>query len=70
VDPDYTLTYSGDITEVGSFESGVGNITRQYNSSLLSFSGTAYDSSVGGFCAVAIVWNYDDISGLMCGRGF
>lgn len=70
IDSDFTMTYSGDITEVGSFDSNAGNISRQFTSSQLSFSGTAYGSAVGGSCLVAIVWNYDDISGLICGRGF
>ena len=69
-DPDFLMTYTGAINENGSFSTVSGNITRQFTSSLLTFSGTAFGSSVGESCAVGIVWNGNDLSGTICGRAF
>lgn len=68
----YTMTYTGAVDQDGTYNIIYdSNISTQYVSGSLTYSGDAYGDSVSDTCTVSIVRYYDDpLSGSICGTSF
>ncbi len=71
-DSGYSLTYTGVLDYDGNFNINTGdNVATTYISTALTFSGTAFGSTVVESCAVNVVWSgTGSPSGAICGRTF
>ena len=71
-DSGFSMTYTGALDYNGNFNINTGdNVATTYISSSLTFSGTAFGSTVVESCAVNVVWSgTGSSSGTICGRSF